>query len=232
MAMNGISCAPPLNVHMAGSGGRLWMDPDAYDIFVFHPDVPWSASPEEYSEAEDSNSEGYPDLELSDSTVYHTCCTASVCDSDEGCDGCEETCAVCLENFQDGDSVRVLRCRHTFHTECVDRWLAVNRLCPLCKQDVAPTWKERKDVTVSRPSQVERVTLVLDFSAMQIFEIRDRPPAMQSASAIGNVARSTISRSAFPITTLQHSPSPLVQLETQSVQSGRVRRVRQSIIAL
>ncbi|CAE7651053.1 RNF149 [Symbiodinium microadriaticum] len=229
MAMNGISCAPPLNVHMAGSGRRLWMDPDAYDIFVFHPEVPWSASPEEYSE-EESNSETYSDLDMSSSTVY-TCCRA-VCDSGEGCDGCEETCAVCLETFQDGDSVRVLRCRHTFHTECVDRWLAVNRLCPLCKQDVAPTWKERKDVTVSGPSQVERVTLVLDFSAMQIFETRDRPPAMQSTSAVGNVGRSTIPSSACPITTVQHRPSHMVQLDTQSVQSGRVRRVRQSVIAL
>ena len=147
------------------------MDPDAYDIFVFHPEVPWSASQED-SETEESNSEAYSDLEISNSTVYHTH------GHEEGCDGCEEPCAVCLENFQEGDSVRVLRCRHTFHTECVDRWLAVNRLCPLCKQEVAPaTWKERKDskdVRASRPS-VERVTLVLDFSAMQIYETRHRP---------------------------------------------------------
>ena len=206
------------------------MDPDAYDIFVFHPEVPWSASQED-SETEESNSEAYSDLEISNSTVYHTH------GHEEGCDGCEEPCAVCLENFQEGDSVRVLRCRHTFHTECVDRWLAVNRLCPLCKQEVAPaTWKERKDskdVRASRPS-VERVTLVLDFSAMQIYETRHRPHAMQSASGVGNVAGSTLSRSACPISTVQHRPSHLVQLETQPVQSGRMRRVSQSshIIAL
>ena len=40
------------------------MDPDAYDIFVFHPEVPWSASQED-SETEESNSEAYSDLEIS-----------------------------------------------------------------------------------------------------------------------------------------------------------------------
>lgn len=33
------------------------------------------------------------------------------------------TCAVCSEDYESGDVLRVLRCGHKFHIECVDRWL-------------------------------------------------------------------------------------------------------------
>lgn len=32
-------------------------------------------------------------------------------------------CAVCSEDYESGDVLRVLRCGHKFHIECVDRWL-------------------------------------------------------------------------------------------------------------
>lgn len=47
-----------------------------------------------------------------------------------------ETCAICLEDPQQGDTVRVLQCGHSFHRECIDRWLnKENKACPVCKAD-------------------------------------------------------------------------------------------------
>eukprot|EP00668_Euglena_longa_P045214 GGOE01060849.1.p1 GENE.GGOE01060849.1~~GGOE01060849.1.p1 ORF type:complete len:290 (+),score=63.92 GGOE01060849.1:898-1767(+) len=46
------------------------------------------------------------------------------------------TCAVCLEEFDTGQSLRTLPCLHQFHRECVDRWLGMNRCCPVCKTDI------------------------------------------------------------------------------------------------
>lgn len=46
------------------------------------------------------------------------------------------TCAVCTENYHFGDQLRQLPCRHEFHAECVDRWLAIKKECPLCRHDI------------------------------------------------------------------------------------------------
>jgi len=45
----------------------------------------------------------------------------------------EEECAVCLEGYAAGDTVRTLPCSHGFHGHCILRWLAESRLCPLCR---------------------------------------------------------------------------------------------------
>lgn len=49
-----------------------------------------------------------------------------------------EKCAICLGEYEDGEQVKTLPCFHVFHTECVDRWLAVNKICPFCKKSIRP----------------------------------------------------------------------------------------------
>ena len=47
---------------------------------------------------------------------------------------CGDDCAICLEDFQDGQRCQVLcECKHTFHSECIDRWLQKKLTCPICR---------------------------------------------------------------------------------------------------
>jgi len=48
-------------------------------------------------------------------------------------------CSVCLTDYCKGDVLRRLPCGHHFHCQCVDEWLSQNKLCPLCRQDIAPS---------------------------------------------------------------------------------------------
>ena len=46
-------------------------------------------------------------------------------------------CSICLEDFESGDDRTSLPCLHGFHTECVNRWLKSNGICPVCKTSVS-----------------------------------------------------------------------------------------------
>jgi hypothetical protein len=46
------------------------------------------------------------------------------------------TCAVCLEDYDDGDKLVELVCGHLFHDSCIRGWLAKHKLCPMCRHDV------------------------------------------------------------------------------------------------
>ncbi len=43
------------------------------------------------------------------------------------------SCSVCLESYRVGDKARTIPCFHTFHTGCIDPWLAERAECPICK---------------------------------------------------------------------------------------------------
>lgn len=77
----------------------------------------------------------------------------------EGAYGCKE-CSVCLTDFENGTDVRVLRCKHVFHRDCIDHWLlgGVGKdTCPLCLTNV---WGLKAAPTLVRtPTQEDRDSL-------------------------------------------------------------------------
>ncbi|KAK9034852.1 hypothetical protein V6N11_076908 [Hibiscus sabdariffa] len=45
-----------------------------------------------------------------------------------------ETCAICLEDYKDGEILKFLPCQHDFHSSCVESWLTKwGTFCPVCK---------------------------------------------------------------------------------------------------
>ncbi|KFV18394.1 E3 ubiquitin-protein ligase RNF43, partial [Tauraco erythrolophus] len=59
------------------------------------------------------------------------CRPASRWDSTSSCSSAP-VCAICLEEFSEGQELRIISCSHEFHRECVDPWLQQHHTCPLC----------------------------------------------------------------------------------------------------
>ncbi|CAG9314237.1 toe-4_1 [Blepharisma stoltei] len=49
----------------------------------------------------------------------------------------EPTCAICLTDFKTSDPVRITKCKHAFHTNCIEQWLTTARhpRCPDCNKE-------------------------------------------------------------------------------------------------
>ena len=42
-------------------------------------------------------------------------------------------CSICIDDYKIGNIIRQLKCSHTFHQECIDKWFINNNICPNCR---------------------------------------------------------------------------------------------------
>ncbi|KAI4328615.1 hypothetical protein L6164_020953 [Bauhinia variegata] len=51
--------------------------------------------------------------------------------------GSNDTCVICRVDYEDGESLTVLSCKHLYHPECINNWLKINKVCPVCSAEVS-----------------------------------------------------------------------------------------------
>ncbi|XP_063967543.1 E3 ubiquitin-protein ligase ZNRF3-like [Lytechinus pictus] len=66
-------------------------------------------------------------------------------------------CAICLEEFREGEELRIVPCAHEFHKHCVDPWLLSNRTCPLCMFNILDCGLDGKSSEASPSGHVSPV---------------------------------------------------------------------------
>lgn len=48
-----------------------------------------------------------------------------------------ENCPICLEAFNDQNSIKLLSCYHIYHINCITKWLSErSEACPMCRKTI------------------------------------------------------------------------------------------------
>lgn len=58
------------------------------------------------------------------------------CGEEKEIDDSDMCCTICIENFQEGQEVRVSPCSHFFHPSCIEGWVSMKSVCPNCKREL------------------------------------------------------------------------------------------------
>ena len=45
----------------------------------------------------------------------------------------DDTCIICLDDYNDNNNIGTLYCNHYFHQECIDQWFQKVKVCPICR---------------------------------------------------------------------------------------------------
>ena len=54
----------------------------------------------------------------------------------EKAEGNDGMCQVCQCDYEEGEEMKILPCKHHFHSECIDRWLQDHPTCCICKKSI------------------------------------------------------------------------------------------------
>ncbi|KAH7277105.1 hypothetical protein KP509_39G034600 [Ceratopteris richardii] len=48
----------------------------------------------------------------------------------------EDPCVICRFDYEEGDALLTLPCKHQYHADCIKNWLQINKICPICSSEV------------------------------------------------------------------------------------------------
>ena len=43
------------------------------------------------------------------------------------------SCIICFSDFNKNDKIKILKCGHIYHKECINEWFKKKELCPICR---------------------------------------------------------------------------------------------------
>ncbi|KAM3321427.1 E3 ubiquitin ligase BIG BROTHER-related [Capsicum chacoense] len=50
-----------------------------------------------------------------------------------------DKCVVCQLEYEEGEKLVALPCDHSYHSNCIKKWLQIKKVCPICNDEVSST---------------------------------------------------------------------------------------------
>lgn len=48
----------------------------------------------------------------------------------------DANCTICLNEYNEGEKIKSLPCKHHFHVNCIDEWFNIDDICPMCRKPI------------------------------------------------------------------------------------------------
>ncbi|KAI3467903.1 hypothetical protein Pfo_024566 [Paulownia fortunei] len=67
-------------------------------------------------------------------------------------EGSSDSCVICRLDYEDGDTLTVLSCKHSYHSECINNWLQINKVysCAILVREKKLAYIHKELESVSR----------------------------------------------------------------------------------
>ena len=70
-------------------------------------------------------------------------------------------CVICLSNLNSG--CKLLSCGHSFHKECINRWLNLKTSCPVCRKQIDSYDVNMNDISNNMINLINEIHNLCDF---------------------------------------------------------------------
>lgn len=76
-----------------------------------------------------------------------------------------DNCPICQDEMKDSETIQTLPCAHNFHKDCIQKWIEMRNLCPLC-QCVADTTHPVRELDDDRQDLTQNMIEALVHNAI------------------------------------------------------------------
>ncbi|GFP86204.1 E3 ubiquitin-protein ligase ring1 [Phtheirospermum japonicum] len=68
-------------------------------------------------------------------------------------EGDDQHCVICLEDWEIGEKVKEMPCKHRFCKGCIEKWLRAHGSCPVCRYEMPVEEDEDGDGKMGRSEE-------------------------------------------------------------------------------